>query len=71
MGILGFTATLTAYTQCSDRREELLEYLRQNRDLVTRYINEEIPALSMDHVEATFLAWIDTRKLKLPAPAAF
>lgn len=71
MGILGFTATLAAYTQCSDWREGLLQYLRQNRDLVTKYINEEIPALSMDHVEATFLAWIDTRKLKLPDPAAF
>ncbi len=71
MGILGFAATLAAYTQSSDWREKLLEYLRQNRNLVTRYINEEIPALSMDHVEATFLAWIDARKLKVPDPVAF
>ena len=30
-----------------------------------------LPGLSMAHVEATYLAWIDTRQLALDHPAAY
>lgn len=68
---LGYTASLAAYRDCEDWRAELIDYLRGNRDLVFRFVNEEIPRLSMDNVEATYLAWIDARKLEAPNPALF
>ena len=39
-----------------------LEYLRANRDATQRAI-AAMPGLSMAHVEATYLAWIDARGL--------
>ena len=68
---LGYAACLAAYRDCENWRAELIDYLRGNRDLVHGFINEEIPRLSMDNVEATYLAWIDARKLEVPNPALF
>jgi cystathionine beta-lyase len=39
--------------------------------MVRRFINEEVAPLAMDDVQATYLAWIDTRALGLPKPARF
>jgi cystathionine beta-lyase len=69
--VLGYTACLAAYRDCEYWRLALIAYLRANEQLVHRTINEEIPGLSMDHVEATYLAWIDTRPLGLPHPGRF
>ncbi len=66
---LGLTAALAAYRDCSAWHSALLTYLRTNRDLVERAI-ETIPGLSTNHVEATYLAWIDTRESGIATPAA-
>ncbi|MHC4227780.1 MAG: MalY/PatB family protein [Planctomycetota bacterium] len=69
--VLGYTACLTAYRDCEDWRIELIDYLRGNRDMVSKFVNEEIPRLSMDNVQATYLAWIDAGDLEVPDPALF
>lgn len=71
VNVLGYTACLAAYRDCEPWRHALLDYLRGNEQLVYKTINEEIPGLSMDHVEATYLAWIDTRPLNLDNPGRF
>jgi cystathionine beta-lyase len=68
---MGYTATLAAFRDCEDWRIELIDYLRGNRDVVLRFINEKIPPLSMDNVEATYLAWIDARNLGVADPVRF
>ncbi len=68
---LGYTACLTAYRDCEDWRIELIDYLRGNRDIVSKFVNEEIPRLSMDNVQATYLAWINAGDLEVPDPALF
>ena len=68
---LGFAACLAAYRDCEPWRLALLDYLRDNKNLVHRFINEQVPGLSMDDVQATYLAWIDARELNLPDPASF
>jgi len=70
VNILGYQAALAAYRYGEPWRRQLLAYLRDNRDLLTGRINQ-IKGLAMDHVEATYLAWIDTRPLGLPDPASF
>jgi cystathionine beta-lyase len=67
---LGYTACLAAYRDSEQWHDELLEYLKSNRDIIEDFI-AETPQLSMDHIEATYLAWIDVSKLNLPEPAAF
>lgn len=67
---LGFTAALAAYRYAHDWRRELLCYLRGNRDLVTEAV-ARMPGLSMKMVEATYLAWIDSRTAGLKQPVTF
>jgi len=68
---LGYAACLAAYHNGEPWRTALIEYLRVNKDLVRRVINDEIPGLAMDDVQATYLAWIDTRALNLFNPMRF
>ena len=56
---LGFTAAEAAYRQGEAWRSQL-----------TTEINS-IPGLTMTHVEATYLAWIDTRATGIKQPGAF
>jgi cysteine-S-conjugate beta-lyase len=67
---LGYTAALAAYKSGSDWLSALLDYLRENLALVERSVNS-MPGLSMTHVEATYLAWIDTRGANLKSPVRF
>ncbi len=70
VNLLGFTAAEAAYGQGEEWRQSLLTYLRGNRDLVEQRIGE-MAGLSMTHVEATYLAWIDTRATGISDPAGF
>jgi cysteine-S-conjugate beta-lyase len=49
---------------------QLLEYLRQNRDLLAGTLGS-IRGLKMDIPEATYLAWLDGRELGITNLAAF
>ncbi len=69
--VLGFTACLAAYREGEPWRRALIDYLRDNKEIVRRFVNDEVEGLSMDDVQATYLAWIDTRALGLPKPARF
>jgi cystathionine beta-lyase len=66
----GFTAGLSAYRDCNDWHHNLLAYLRKNRDTVEDAVSR-MPGLSMTHVEATYLAWLDTRGIGLRNPFQF
>jgi cystathionine beta-lyase len=66
-GALAYAATLAAYRDCDDWLAETIRYLRGNRD----YLESELtnmPGLSMTHVEATFLAWINVASSGLANP---
>jgi cystathionine beta-lyase len=67
---LGFTAAQAAFAGGRQWLEALRDYLRGNRDLVFETINE-LSGLHMAPVQATYLAWIDTRPLGLDDPVAF
>ena len=67
---LAYTAALAAYQHGEPWRQELLDYLRGNRDLLESEISQ-IPGLKVAHVEATYLAWIDARELAIENPQRF
>ncbi|MEP5568683.1 MAG: PatB family C-S lyase [Halioglobus sp.] len=66
-GSLAYAAGLAAYRDCDEWLSQQLDYLRGNRDLLQAEV-AATPGLSMTHVEATFLAWIDVSKLALESP---
>ncbi len=70
VNVMGFTAALAAYRYGQDWLAALLDYLRGNRALVMREI-EQMPHVSMTPVEATYLAWIDCRKVNAKDLARF
>jgi len=70
VNILGFAAAEAAYRHGWGWLAGLLEYLRGN----SRLVEEEIGAmgyLAMHHVEATYLAWIDGRRIDKMFPGRF
>jgi cystathionine beta-lyase len=70
VNVLGYTAALAAFKDCSDWQAALLEYLRGNRNTVEQAVGR-MPPLSMAPVEATYLAWIDMRAAGMKNPSAF
>ena len=68
VSLLGYVAAQAAYEHGGPWLDALLAYLRGNRDLVEEEICS-LPGLSVAHVEATYLAWIDARDSGLADPA--
>ncbi|HTQ76380.1 MAG TPA: PatB family C-S lyase [Burkholderiales bacterium] len=56
--VFGYEGALAAYRDCDDWLRAQMAYLAANRDLVEREV-ATMPGLSLAHVEATYLAWID------------
>jgi cysteine-S-conjugate beta-lyase len=68
--VFGYIGALSAYRECDGWLTAQLQYLRGNRDLVEQKI-AAMAGLSMAHVEATYLAWIDCSGLATQDPHAF
>ena len=68
---LSYYAAEAAYKHGEPWRDELVSYLKSNRDELVRFITEECDGLSIHPPEATYLAWIDARELDVPNPAEF
>jgi len=68
---LGYTGCAAAYRHGEPWRKELIDYLRVNRDLVFNFVRDELPGIVMHPMEATYLAWLDVRELKLESPVKF
>lgn len=67
--ILGMVATTAAYRHGLPWRTALLDYLRQNRELVMGLDGKF--GLKVIRPEATYLAWIDCRESGIDNPQAF
>jgi cystathionine beta-lyase len=67
-GLAGQTA---AFQHGEPWRQELLAYLRANRDYLFRFVRERLPELKIVPMAATYLAWIDARGLGVKNAAKF
>lgn len=56
--LLAYEVTQAAIQEGGSWHQALIKYLRSNRDYVSQRINA-MPGLSMAHLQATYLAWID------------
>lgn len=68
---LGFTACEAAYRDCEPWRQQLLAYLRGNRDYLVDALPRALPGLKIEApVEATYLLWMNVAGLGIPDPVA-
>lgn len=67
--VFGYLGALAAYREGGAWLDAQLGYLRANRDAVETAV-ARMPGLSMAHVEATYLAWIDAGGLGVTDPHA-
>ncbi len=62
---LAFTAAEAAYRGGEEWRQELLAYLRVNRDCLYEWVRAQMPRIVMHPMQATYLAWMDLSSFAL------
>lgn len=67
----GYAGCHAAYKYGESWRQQLIPYLRTNRDRLFSYVAEHMPEIKMWPLEATYLAWMDVRGLDLDDPVAY
>jgi cystathionine beta-lyase len=70
VNLLGYVAAEAAYRDCAAWHAALIDYLADNRTAVDEMVQAS-PGLQVNHVEATYLAWLDGRALSIESPALF
>lgn len=69
---LAYTAAEAAYCEGQPWLDDVLVYLRDNRDLVIDFAREHLPDVPITQPEGTYLAWMDWRGRDLqPDPFQF
>lgn len=66
--IFGITAAEAAYQEGDGWLGELMAYLKTNADLTRDFLAVNMPEITVSPVEATYMLWLDFRKLGIPAP---
>lgn len=69
--VFGILALKTAYLYGEPWLEELLQELKSNRDFAYEFLRENCPLIEPTLPEATFLMWLDCRRLGLDDPQGF
>ncbi|MDH5311035.1 MAG: PatB family C-S lyase [Gammaproteobacteria bacterium] len=59
----GAVAMIAGYRDCEPWLDELIEYLAGNHWLVADYLERHVPQVRKVPAEATYLAWLDCRRL--------
>lgn len=60
-----FEAATAAYDESEDWLEAVIDYIHENEKFVKNYFKRELPEVTIHELEATYLLWIDFRKLDL------
>jgi cystathionine beta-lyase len=66
LGVLGYTAMLSAYRDGDDWLQQAMAYMQANRDFLYDYVGEFLPGITTEKPEGTYLAWLDCREAGLP-----
>jgi cystathionine beta-lyase len=62
---LAYTAATAAYKDGQPWLDDLLVYLRANREYVIDYVREHLPGVRVTRSEGTYLSWLDCNDLNL------
>lgn len=61
--VFAMTAAIAAWTKGASWLDALRSYLDENRELAARFIQEQIPEIRAVPAEATYLLWLDCRRI--------
>ncbi len=61
--VFAVTAAIAAFTRGKDWLDQLRAYLQENKELVVRFLREELPELYVVSTDVTYLLWIDCGRL--------
>lgn len=61
----GVIALQVAFNECEDWLEEMCAYVKANHDYLSAFLSANMPGVSTSRLEATYLAWLDCRRLGL------
>jgi cystathionine beta-lyase len=67
--IVGIDATVAAWTECQPWLDAVMAHLLKARDRMKQVLAAEAPEIRFYAPEATYLAWLDCRQLKLSTSA--
>jgi len=67
-GIFNLTAAAAAYGESREWKNELVDYLRTNRDYIETRLKKIFPEAKLTHAEGTYLQWIDLRPAGINEP---
>lgn len=67
--VLAYPAVEAAYTKGDEWLEQCLAYVQANIDYVETYLKENLPAIQAMRPQASYLVWLDCRKLGLSQEA--
>ena len=65
--ILGMYAQMVAYKKCDYYVDELSRYIYSNMSFIKTFIDQNIPRVSFEVPQGTYLAWIDISNLNVRA----
>lgn len=63
--IFGIESVIHGYNESADYVKELNQYLRQNYQILTKFLKTELPEIYFVKPEATYLAWVNVSKLNM------
>lgn len=66
--IFAYEATKAAYTSGEEWLQQMLSYVTENMEFVSKYITQHIPAIKVYKPQASFLMWLDCGGLNLNQP---
>lgn len=65
LGVMGLVACEAAYSKGEEWYQAMLSYVRENIAFTRKYVEENLPGVSMAEHEGTYLVWLDFRKTGL------
>lgn len=63
--LFGFIAMQAAYTQGEDWLNQLMDYLEDNLNFLTGFVEKHIPSIRVIQPQATYLVWLDCSALRM------
>ncbi|MGQ9694435.1 MAG: MalY/PatB family protein [Thermodesulfobacteriota bacterium] len=66
LSIMAQTAALAAFKYGQEWLNQVIEYLRQNRDFLYQYVRSKFTGIRISKIEGTYLAWLDCRQAGIP-----
>ena len=71
INVLGEVALNVAYKHCAKWLDDLIMYLDRNRQFLYEFVNNDLPGVSMNKPEGTYLGWLDFSGSSIDNPSPF